>query len=188
MVPLPEPTEFLYDLRAVAENISRERCVQWNVHPPKAAQRDVDVHVREVEVTNVSNSEAVCNPQVVEVTPPLVEPECRVHFTKSPSTDPAVNVAPAWHIPMTQERSLQELPSQLDLDWPDSVTPTPPPSLAATRNLGKELEAVGSSQVVDTAVALPVDAFVEVSQIAQEAATDASGSCTERVEDLLHAM
>ena len=95
MVPPPEPTEFFYDLRAVAENVSRERCVQWVVHPPKAAQRDVDVPVCEVEVTNASNSEAVCKPQVAEVAPPLVEPKCGVHVTDSLSTDPAVSVEPA---------------------------------------------------------------------------------------------
>ena len=67
MVPPPVPTEFLYDLRAVAENVSRDRCVQWEVHPPKATDSEVVVPVGEVEVTNATNSVAVCKPQVAEV-------------------------------------------------------------------------------------------------------------------------
>lgn len=191
MVPPPVPTEFLYDLRAIAENVSRDRCVQWEVHPPKATDSEVVVPVGEVEVTNATNSVAVCKPQVAEVAdvaPPLVEPESIVHVTNSLSPDPAVHVSPAFDIPMTQERSLQDLPSQLDVDWTESVAPTPTPSLAATRNLGEALEAVGSSQRVDTAVLMPDDAFVVVSQIAREAVTDASGSCPEQLEDHLHAV
>ena len=178
MVPPPKPTEFFYELRAVAENISRERCEQVEVHPPQAAHHEVDIHVTDMEVTNASNSENVCNssiPQAAEVAQPSVEPESR---------DVGVHAGPAWHIPMTQERSLQDLPSQMDLDWQDPLTPTPTPSLAATRSLGEELEAVrssqivkhavGCSQVVEPAVVVSVDDFAEVSQIAQEAVTEAT--------------
>lgn len=177
MVAPPEPTEFLYELRAVAENISRERCEQVEVHPPEAAHLEVHTHVTEMEVTNASNSDNVCNssiPQAAEVAQPPVEPEFGF----------GVHVGPAWHILITQERSLQDLPSQMDLDWQDSVTPTPTRSPAATRSLGEELEAVGSSQVtehavgssqvVEPAVVESVDGFAEVSQIAQEAVTEAT--------------
>ena len=75
---------------------------------------------------------------------------------------------------MTQEKSLEDLPSQLDLDWQDSVSLTPTPSLATTRNLGQELEAVASSQVDDPPVVVAIDTFAEVSQIAQEAVMDAT--------------
>ena len=182
MVPTPKPTEYLYELRAVAENISSSRSDQWEVHPPKAVQLEADVRGGEDEVSNANNSDnvdIVGRPTAAEVAQPLLEPECGQNAQKSPSADPVVNVGPAWQIPMTQEGSLQDLPSQLDLDWQDSITPTP--SLAATRNLGEELDAVVSSQVIETAVVMPVDAFVEVSQIAKEAVTDATCSRPERV-------
>jgi hypothetical protein len=54
------------------------------------------------------------------------------------------------------------------------VAPTPTPSNATTRNLVEELDAVGASQPVDTPIVIPLSAFVEVSQIAQKAVTDAT--------------
>jgi hypothetical protein len=176
LVPLREPTEFLYDLRALAENISRERCTQWDPHPPRAVHRELDVVEVEVEATTASTPAVEVTgsdtPKVAQVTPPAVETESESRVTNSPSTDAGFNVGPAWHIPMTQ--ALAELPSQLDVDWPDSVTPTPTPAHATTRNLVEELDAVGASQVVGTPVVIPLSAFGEVSQIAQEAVTDAT--------------
>ena len=191
MLPPPEPTEFLYDLRSVAENIGSMRCSQSEVHPPECQQPEVVAHVTEVEVTDASNSNNVCalgTPQVADSVQPLVELDSRQNVPKPPSIDAGVNDGPAWVIPMTQERSLHDLPSQMDLDWQEPLTATPTPSHAATRNLGEALQAVGSSQVVEPDVALPVDAFAEVSQIAQEAVTDASCSRQERVDDPLPAL
>ena len=191
MLPPPEPTEFLYEIRVVAENIGTLRCSQSEVHPPECQQPEVVAHVPDVEVTNASNSNNVCTlgtPQAAESAETLVERNSVQNMLKSPSTDPGVNDAHAWVIPMTQERSLHDLPSQMELDWQDSVTTTPTPSLAATRNLGEALEAVGSERVVEPEVVLPVDAFAEVSQIAQEAVTDAGCSRPERVDDPLHAL
>jgi hypothetical protein len=73
---------------------------------------------------------------------------------------------------MTQDKSLQELPNQLDLDCQESVLPTPMPSLAAVRNLGEELEVVGATQNADPPVVL--DTFAEVFQIAQESVMGAT--------------
>ena len=87
---------------------------------------------------------------------------------------PGVPIGPAWVIPMTQAKSLEDLPSQLDMDWQDSVSLTPTPSLAATRNLNQELEAVVSSQVVNPPEVVAVDTFAEVSQIAAEVVMDAA--------------
>ena len=93
-------------------------------------------------------------------------------------------VGPAWHIPMTQERTLQDLPSQLELDWQDSVPSTPTASPAAIRvsstptaspaAIAEELGAVGPSQVVEPHVVVAVDTFAEVSQIAAEVVMDAT--------------
>jgi hypothetical protein len=175
LVPVREPYEFVCDLRALAENISRERCIQWDPHPPKAVHREVDVAEVDVEVTIASTPEVeaiASTPKPAQVTPPAGETMSEVRVTNSPSTDAGVNVGPAWHIPMTQ--ALQELPSQLDVDWPDSVALTPTPSNGTTRNLVEELDAVGASQPVDTPIVIPLSAFVEVSQIAQKAVTDAT--------------
>ena len=56
---------------------------------------------------------------------------------------------------MTQDKSLEELPSQLDFDWQDSVSPKSTPAV---------------SEATDVAPKHPKEsADVEVSQIAQEA-------------------
>jgi hypothetical protein len=65
------------------------------------------------------------------------------------------------------------LPSQVDSDWQDSVSPTPSPSLNAEQNLVEELDNVGKSQTVESPMVVAVDTFSEVSQIAQEAIMDA---------------
>jgi hypothetical protein len=84
-----------------------------------------------------------------------------------------VDVGPVFHIPMTQARSLEDLPSQLDFDWQDSVSANPTPAVGAARNLDGELEHVGTPRTVAAALDVGVDTFGEVSQIAQEAVMDA---------------
>ena len=58
---------------------------------------------------------------------------------------------------MTQEKTLLELPSQLDFDWQESATQGPSIAPPAAQNPVEE-----------------VDTFVLVSQIAQEAVMDAT--------------
>jgi len=58
---------------------------------------------------------------------PEVEPESKENAEDAPYTDADAHIGPTWHIPMTEENSLQNLPSQLDLDWQDSVLFTPMP-------------------------------------------------------------
>ena len=77
MVPPPERTEYLYELRAVAKNISRERCAHLEVHPPQASQQEVDIHECAVQVTNGSKADNICGvsiPEAAEVVQPRVEP------------------------------------------------------------------------------------------------------------------
>ena len=178
LVPPREPTEYLYDLRALAENISRDRCMHLEVHPTAPPEY---LQQCEPEVTNATNSDNICNVgtpatlgvvQVVDVQPQSKENVPSTDAEDVPSTDAETDIGPAWHIPMTQEKSLQDLPSQLDVDWQDSVLPTPMPSLVAVRNLSSELDVVGSTQNVEPPVVL--DTFAEVSQIAQEAVMDAA--------------
>ena len=54
MVPTQEPAEYLYELRAIAENIARERCETSEVPPTAPSQHEPDVHTCEVDSTNVS--------------------------------------------------------------------------------------------------------------------------------------
>ena len=103
---------------------------------------------------------------------PEGEPESKESAEDPHSGDADARSEPAWDIPMTQDKSLQELPSQLDLDWQESVLPTPMPSLAAVRNLGEELEVVGATRNADPPVVL--DTFAEVSQIARESVMGAT--------------
>ena len=58
------------------------------------------------------------------------------------------------------------MPSQLDFDWEDSVSPNPTPALGTARNLGGELDIVGTLQNIAVPIDVGMDTFVEVSQIA----------------------
>jgi len=51
----------LYELRAIAENIVRERCETSEVHPPAHSEHEADVHPCEVEATNATNIGNTCN-------------------------------------------------------------------------------------------------------------------------------
>ena len=78
-------------------------------------------------------------------------------------------VGPAFHIPMTQDKSLEELPSQIDIEWQESVSPNLTPALATS-------SAVAPKDTED-------NAFVEVSQIAEEAVVNAAQHLADQ-EDL----
>jgi hypothetical protein len=174
LVPPHYPTEYLFELRCVAENISRERGLHSEVHPPASTLVPQQAPQCEPQVTDAIASDGICNVGTSEasgVEQPAVDPESKENAGNAPSSGADAHIGPAWlNIPMTQEKSLQDLPSQLDLDWQDLVLPTPMPSLAA-RNPGEELEVVGSTQNVEPPVV--VDTFAEVSQIAQEAVVGA---------------
>jgi hypothetical protein len=72
---------------------------------------------------------------------------------------------PAFIIPMTQEKTLEGLPSQLDFEWTESVSPNPTPAV---------VDAVVAAPSVGNPEVMEVDAFVMVSQIAEEAVKDAT--------------
>ena len=55
MVPPQNLAKYLYELRAIAENIVTDRCETSEVHPPTPSQHEADVHPCEVEATNVTN-------------------------------------------------------------------------------------------------------------------------------------
>lgn len=176
MVTPLAPTEYLYELRAIAENITRERCQVADVHKPQPTFHEEDIHHCEEQVTNAGTANTSADPSIPEASEavrPLVEPESS-HMANDPPSIDAGPVGPAWHIPMTQERTLQDLPSQLDLEWQDSVSSTPTPSPAAIQVShelnAEELGAVEPSLVVEVAV----DTFAEVSQIAAEVVLDAT--------------
>jgi hypothetical protein len=68
-------------------------------------------------------------------------------------------LGPAFNIPMTQDKTLEELPNQIDFEWQDSLSPKLIPALATSI----------ATAPIDT----EDNAFVEVSQIAQEAVVHA---------------
>ena len=190
MVPPTGPVEYLYELRVVAENICRDRGNNSEVHPEVTTLYGVPFEECEVQVTDAGNAEVsdigaeapdasnavngsgVIIPDASEDVQHRVGDDSNQNVEDADSRDVGVHVGPAWIIPMTQTKSLEDLPSQLDMDWQDSVSLTPTPSLAATRNLGQELEAVASSQVLNPPEVVAVDTFAEVSQIAAEVAMD----------------
>lgn len=157
MDPPLERHPYMYELRNVAENIARERLENSERHPvghsghETGEPSEVQASFRE-HADNLGNAEA----SEVEHTPPHT-----AHVTTdSPSTDGGTQVGPAFHIPMTQDKTLEDLPSQLYFDWQDSVSLnlTPPGPKASD---------------VPQAVT-EVNAFAEVSEIAEEAVKHAT--------------
>jgi hypothetical protein len=146
MVPSLELPEYMYELRNIADNIVRERCKNSELHS---------------EVHFTTHSEATHT----EVGPSYKVAEDVEDMEAGPVQDSSSqakdsHVGPAFHIPMTQDKSLHDLPSQLDFDWQDSATPLP---MSAT-----------PAVVAAAPIHVQVDTFVEVSQIAQEAVMDAT--------------
>jgi hypothetical protein len=81
---------------------------------------------------------------------------------------------PAFVIPMTQEKTLEGLPSQLDFEWTESVSTNPTPAV---------VDAAVAAPSVGNAEVMEVDAFVLVSQIAEEAVKDATQDLPQEVTD-----
>jgi len=129
MVSPLECSEYLYELRNVAENIVREQCEHSEVHSPRLSGHGL------VECGEVQES-----------------------FSES-SSNLGTPFGPTFHIPMTQDKTLEELPNQIDFEWQDSLSPKLIPALATSI----------ATAPIDT----EDNAFVEVSQIAQEAVVHA---------------
>jgi hypothetical protein len=69
---------------------------------------------------------------------------------------------------------MQDLPSQVVIDWQDSVSPTPSPSLNVPQNLAEDLDVVGKSHTAEPVVVVAVDTFAGVTQIAEEVVMNAT--------------
>lgn len=151
MVPSLERAEYMYELRGIAENIVIERVKQSEVGLPTHTEG----------VRGVKEPEAADN----------IEPVLVAHPGKG---FPSVQDGPAFHIPMTQEKELEDLPSQPGFDCQDSVTPSQSGAPSTARRLGEELDVVSTPHIGSQPAHVNVDAFVEVSQIAREAVMDAA--------------
>lgn len=148
MVPRRERTEYLYELRCIAENIVRERLEQSEPHPPVHCGSPVfqggKVHESFREIADsLGNAEH----------PPPHSPHATMDSTCTPADSQAI---PAFDIPMTQDKTLEELPSQLDFELYDPVAPTPAVAVASV-----------------TPPVTEMNAFVQVAEIASEAVKNA---------------
>ena len=158
MVPSLERPEYMYELRQIADNIVKERCKHSELHS---------------DPQFVTHTEGGPSYKVAEGSE-FIESPADVAPKDSPSQPGDSHVGPAFHIPMTQEKSLQDLPSQLDFDWQESATPCPSTAATTARSLGEELNVVSTPAVAASPPHVEVDTFVQVSQIAQEAVMDAT--------------
>ena len=125
------PQEYMYELHNIAENIARERCDYSEVRPQV-------------------QSEPECE-ESVEVQHPVAEDGGNAVDAED---------GPAFSIPMTQGKTLVDLPSQMDFDWQYLVSPKGTPA-------------------EPTGMAVPPkdpdeSAFLEVQQIAEEAVVHAT--------------
>jgi hypothetical protein len=175
MVPSLERTEYMLELRGIAENIVRERLEHAEVHPlthsgPALDDSSCEVAQSHPELpTHIGSSAKAA---VTEHVVPSVEPHFAVEGKESRRMPSEVDVEPVFHIPMTQARSLEDLPSQLDFDWQDSVSQMGTPAPNAARNLDGELDVVCTPRSAVEPISTPMDTFVEVSQIVEEAVRD----------------
>ena len=155
MVPSLERSEYMYELREIGDNIARERC--------KQAEVNLGLDTGVADGCKVADAADVVEPGVA----PTVTDD-------SPSQREDVDVGPAFHIPMTQEKTLGDLPSQLDFDWQESESQGPRIATSSARNIGEDLD--GASTTFNPALPgdMQVESFVQVSQIAHEAVMDAT--------------
>ena len=171
MVPSLERSEYMDELRNIADNIVRERLEHSEVHAPSHSG-----------LPAVASS---C--EVAQSRPPTpfdvgTSAKAAASHDVQPSAEKLVGDAgPAFHIPMTQDKSLEDLPSQLDFDWQESQSPNPTPGLGTSRNLGGELDVVGTPRSTAGPVDVGMETFMEVSQIAEEAVREATPQPREEV-------
>ena len=168
MVPQLERSQYACKLRNVAENISRERLEHSEVEPPRQYVPQIDERDEVQESFHVTSAN-VGNAEASQVEHPPPQTPCVT--LGSPSTPVGLEAIPAFVMPMTQEKTLEALPSQLDFDWQDSVSPNPTPAVAVDR--------VGSPKDME------VDEFVLVSQIAEEAVKNATTQASQQEADPL---
>ena len=133
------------------------------------------------ELHNIGNNFVKERLEHSEVLPPAHATPARESTScgaSQPSSQPCpqspAHVGPAFHIPMTQGKSLEDLPSQLDFEWQDSVSPNSIAAHVTARSLGGELDVVGTPQPPVGACEVDVNTFGQVSQIAREACVDAT--------------
>ena len=137
MVPSLERAEYMLELRGVADNIVRERLEHSEVHPTTHSGPGRDDSSCEVAQSHPVSGTNTCtseNAPGSEHVPPSVEPQSAVNGKDSQRVPGNVDVEPAFHIPMTQTKSLEDLPSQLDFDWQDPVSQIGTPALGAARS------------------------------------------------------
>ena len=158
MVPSLERTERMEELRNVADNIVRERSEHAEVVPVGHSRPRTDNSFSDMAQTDIGQS----------VTAAASEAQSDV-AEESQRARVEVDVGPALQIPMTQAKSLEELPSQLVFDWQNSEEPNPTPALGAARNLDDQLDGVGTPRSVPATVDEGIDPFQEISQITHDA-------------------
>jgi hypothetical protein len=128
MVPSLERPKYMYELRQIADNIVREQCKHSELHE--------DLHFP----THTEGGPSYKVPEGSE----FGHSPVRAASKDSPSQAQDSHVGPAFHIPMTQEKSLEDLPSQMDFDWQESASPCPSAAPTTARSLGEELDVVGT--------------------------------------------
>lgn len=138
----------MHELRLIADNIVREQCKHSDVHPPTRSGM-----ASYTQTSNVADA-------TDDVHPPVSPHSASIHGD--------VHAGPAFDIPMTQGKSLEDLPSQLDFDWQDSAIPGTNTALASAQTRGESPER--AAQPID----VELDAFAGISQIAHEAVMDAT--------------
>ena len=116
MVPPLEPSEYIPELRNVADIIVRDRLEHNEVHEVRHDAHDV------------------------EVEEPVDHADVQESFPEG-SGNLGTPVGPAFHIPMTQEKSLEDLPSQIDFEWQDSVSLNLTPAQATNVEVPEIVEA-----------------------------------------------
>jgi hypothetical protein len=155
MVPSLERTEYMYELHGIAENIVFERCKHSKVRP----------------TTKLGGGESY---KEADGAQDVQAPKGPLAAVDSPPVPSDVHVEPVFHIPMTQDKTLEELPSQLDFEWTESSTPAPSSAPATARNLSEDVHVDSTPQIAAQTLQVDVDSFVQVSQIAHEAVMDAT--------------
>jgi hypothetical protein len=149
-----ERQEYMYELRNIAENIVRERCEYSEVQPAVEIEHECEESVPEC-------AESV--PQCAESVPQDAKTVGVQHAVPENVGNAAEPLGPAFHIPMTQGKTLEDLPSQMDFDWQD--TDAAPIGMAVPPKDPEE------------------SLFLEVQQIADEAVVHATQQQAERETD-----
>lgn len=134
MVPLLERSEYMEGFHNIADNLVKECLEHSEVHPVAHIGPPTDAFSCEVAQshpqtpTDIGTTTKAVGSEDVQ---PSVETQSTVVEKESQCMRGEVDVVPAFHIPMTQAKSCEDLPSQFDFDWQDLVSPNPTPALGA---------------------------------------------------------